>query len=60
MDPSNLIKGNSYYFGTKKGFQVAVKYVKHTLNYRVFVDNKQRELPMSDSIVKVEITEQSL
>jgi len=57
MSPKELIKGNSYFFGCKKGFQIPVVYVKETLNYRVFEDKSGTTISLAESVISNDITD---
>jgi len=57
MEASELIKGNVYAFGAKKGFRILVIYLHETLNYRRFEDNLKTMILITDSAVENNIFE---
>ena len=56
MDPSNLVKGRQYILdqGTHK---IEVTYYEHTLNYRMVMTSNNIRIPLSDSLVKTNLSE---
>ncbi len=57
MDPQSLIKNNKYLLGSKAGEELVVKYIKETLNSRVFETENGTKIELDETTAKKDVKE---